>query len=65
MVGCLTASGMLSVKDNAKQRLSNKCLTSFMSVSNDNSIINAEAMFTTFILEHNLPIAVSDYYSTQ
>lgn len=36
-------------------------ITSFMCESREYDVINAEVMFTNFIIEHNLPIAASDH----
>lgn len=46
--------------DNAKVIISNKKID-FMQKNDLNNIINAEALFTAFIVEHNLPISSADH----
>nr|XP_042906662.1 zinc finger BED domain-containing protein 5-like [Parasteatoda tepidariorum] len=49
-------------KKNAERLATNKKINAlFSSSSDDLKVIRAEALFTNFILEHNLPIAVADH----
>ena len=46
----------------AKLKSSNRSsMQKFISTDNSLSVVNAEALFTCFLLEHNLPVAVADH----
>jgi len=46
-----------------KQRAASNSISigSYFSKEDDNSVINAELLFTSFVVEHNLPLSVADH----
>lgn len=58
---CTKHVGSVSHKQKASVAGQSQKITSFMSGSSQLQCINAEVLFTNFIVEHNLPIAVTDH----
>lgn len=48
-------------KDYAKVKSNNKSISSFFVNNEDTSVMNAELLFTSFLVEHNVPLSVSDH----
>lgn len=48
-------------KDHGKVQSVHKPISSFFVKSNENETTNAEMLFTSFLVEHNIPLAVSDH----
>lgn len=61
MNDCTKHVGSVSHKQKASVAGQSQKITSFMSGSSQFQCINAEVTFTNFIVEHNLPIAVTDH----
>ena len=45
----------------SEAKLQNKSVSSFFVKSNETAVTNAELLFTLFLLEHNIPLSVSDH----
>ncbi|KAJ8875922.1 hypothetical protein PR048_023830 [Dryococelus australis] len=64
MVGKMTVDGTLVVKkhqDFLKMQVATKPITSRFQSDITGPMTKAEVLFTTFLVEHNLPLAVSDH----
>lgn len=48
--------------DNLQVKSASKTLTSFFKPETADSTTNAEVLFTSFLVEHNLPLAVADHF---
>ena len=53
-VGCMTVKHTLSLNQRSK-------IDTFFSKDTKFATVNAETLFTSYLIEHNIPVAVSDH----